>query len=97
VAERLAARFHRWEHARLDVSDVSLAVHDLAPEFAGYRIALVTDLHHGPAVPARWLSAVAARVADIGPDLVPRGGDFVSHARGNSPEVPIIRLGTATR
>ncbi len=81
LAERLAAPFFRWEHARLVTPEIPLAVPDLAPEFAGYRIALVTDLHHGPAVPARWLSRVAERVDELAPDLVVLGGDFVSHAR----------------
>jgi len=81
AAERLAAPFFRWDHATIETPEVSLAVHGLAPQFDGYRIALVTDLHHGPAVPARWLSRVAQRVEELGPDLVVLGGDFVSHAR----------------
>lgn len=83
VAERLAAPLFRWDDARLVTSHVSLPVRDLAPEFADYRIALVTDLHHGPAVPARWLRRVAERVAELAPDLVVLGGDFVSHARSD--------------
>jgi predicted MPP superfamily phosphohydrolase len=80
AAERLAAPFFRWDHARLETPEVSIAVRGLAPEFDGYRIALVTDLHHGPAVPASWLSHVAERVAQLAPDLVALGGDYVSHA-----------------
>lgn len=83
AAERLTAPFCRWDDARLETPEVPLAVRDLPPEFAGYRIALVTDLHHGPAVPTRWLSHVAERVAELAPDLVALGGDFVSHARGD--------------
>jgi len=81
VAERLAAPFFRWDDARLETPEVGLAVRDLDPQFAGYRIALVTDLHHGPAVPTRWLSRVAERVRQLAPDLIALGGDFVSHAR----------------
>lgn len=81
VAERLAAPFFRWEQASLETPEVVVAVADLAPQFDGYRIALVTDLHHGPAVPARWLLRVAQRVEELAPDLVVLGGDFVSHAR----------------
>jgi len=81
AAERLAAPFFRWDHATIETPEVSLAVPGLAPQFDGYRIALVTDLHHGPAVPARWLSRVAQRVEELAPDLVVLGGDFVSHAR----------------
>jgi hypothetical protein len=81
AAERLAAPFFRWDHATIETPEVSLAVSGLAPQFDGYRIALVTDLHHGPAVPVRWFSRVAQRVEALRPDLVVLGGDFVSHAR----------------
>jgi predicted MPP superfamily phosphohydrolase len=77
----LAAPFFRWDRATIETPEVSLVLPDLAPEFDGYRIALVTDLHHGPAVPTRWLERVARRVDELGPDLVVLGGDFVSHAR----------------
>ena len=81
AAERLFAPFFRWDQATLETLEVSLAVPGLAPLFDGYRIALVTDLHHGPAVPVRWLARVAQRVEELTPDLVVLGGDFVSHAR----------------
>ena len=83
VAERLAAPFFRWDDAQIETPEISLAVRGLAAEFVGYRIALVTDLHHGPAVPAQWLARVAKRVAALAPDLVALGGDFVSHARSD--------------
>ena len=83
LVERLAARFNRWDDARLLTPEVPVPVRRLAPELVGYRIALVTDLHHGPAVPARWLAYVARRVAELGPDLVVLGGDFVSHSRSD--------------
>jgi len=81
VVERLAAPFARWDNARLESPEIALPVRDLDPRLVGYRIALVTDLHHGPAVPDRWFARVADRVADLAPDLVALGGDFVSHAR----------------
>ncbi|HLB81666.1 MAG TPA: metallophosphoesterase [Gemmatimonadales bacterium] len=83
VVERLAAPFSRWERARLETPEIDLPVRGLDRRLAGYRIALVTDLHHGPAVPERWLVRVADRVAELAPDLVALGGDFVSHARSD--------------
>ena len=83
VVERLAAPFVRWESARLETPEIALPVRDLDPRLVGYRIALVTDLHHGPAVPERWFARVADRVAELAPDLVALGGDFVSHARSD--------------
>lgn len=83
AVERLAAPLARWERARLETPEVAIPVRDLAPGFEGYRVALVSDLHHGPAVPASWLERVADRVAELGPDLVVLGGDFVSYARSD--------------
>lgn len=90
VAERLAAPFFRWDDAPLETPEVAVTVRGLAPELSGYRIALVTDLHHGPAVPTRWLARVAERVAQLAPDLVALGGDFVSHARSDLQELDEI-------
>ena len=81
AAERLLAPLARWDRARLETPDIAIPIRDLRPELTGFRIALVTDLHHGPAVPAWWLERVAGRVAELDPDLVVLGGDFVSHAR----------------
>jgi len=83
VMDRLAAPWARWDLARLLTPEVTLPVRDLAPELAGYRIALVTDLHHSPVVPARWLARVADRVTELAPDLVALGGDFVSHSKSD--------------
>lgn len=83
AVERLAAPLARWERARLETPEVEIPVPDLAPAFEGYRVALVSDLHHGPAVPTLWLERVAGRVTELAPDLVVLGGDFVSHARSD--------------
>jgi uncharacterized protein len=83
LAERLAAPFWRWDRVSLAVPHVTLPIRGLGAELAGYRIALVTDLHHGPAVPPHWLARVADRVTELAPDLVVLGGDFVSHARSD--------------
>ncbi|HEU5260726.1 MAG TPA: metallophosphoesterase [Gemmatimonadales bacterium] len=83
VVERLAAPFVRWDRARLETPEVAVPIRGLPLEFAGYRIALVADLHHGPVVPAAWLERVAERAAALEPDLVVLGGDFVSHARSD--------------
>ena len=83
LVERLTAPLARWDPARLATPEVGVEIRYLAPEFAGYRIGLVTDLHHGPAVPTWWLEHVAERVAGLRLDLVALGGDFVSHAKSD--------------
>jgi predicted MPP superfamily phosphohydrolase len=79
VMDRLAAPFVRWRREALLTPEVVLRIPDLAPAFAGFRIALVTDLHNGPCVPDWWLEHVAERAATLAPDLVALGGDYVSH------------------
>jgi predicted MPP superfamily phosphohydrolase len=83
VAERLARPLIRWDRARLETPEVAVPVEGLPPGLVGYRLALVTDLHHGPAVPAWWLERMADRVRELDSDLVVLGGDFVSHARSD--------------
>lgn len=80
LAERLCAPFHRWDPQALRTPEVAVSVRDLDPAFRGYRIALVTDLHHSPGVPTWWLEEVAARTTALQPDLIVLGGDFVSHS-----------------
>lgn len=81
VVERLAAPLARWDIRELLTPEVPVAIRGLAPEFAGYRIALVTDFHHGPCVPFTWVKQIARRTAELEADLVVLGGDFVSHVR----------------
>ena len=82
AVERLCAPLVRWDPAELRVPEIAVRVRGLGAAFAGYRIALVTDLHHSRAVPTWWLNEVAARTTALTPDLVALGGDFVSHSRG---------------
>lgn len=81
LAERLALPLANWHRARLETPDIAVGVRGLPAPFEGYTLALVTDLHHGPAVPTWWLERVADRVRELDTDLVVLGGDFVSHAR----------------
>jgi uncharacterized protein len=83
LLERLAVPLARWDRERLVTPEIAVPVRDLPATLAGYRIALVTDLHNGPAVPTRWLERVADRMTELAPDLVALGGDFVSHARSD--------------
>ena len=81
--ERLFAPFARWDPRALLTPEVPVAIRGLSPAFGGYRIALVTDLHHGPCVPYTWIHHVATRAIELAADLVVLGGDFVSHVRAD--------------
>ena len=81
AVERVLAPFWRWDPGALRLPEVTVTVRGLPRAFVGYRIALVTDLHHSRAVPDWWIREVAARSAALAPDLVVLGGDLVSHRR----------------
>ena len=97
VLERIAKRLAHWERAELVTPEIEIAIRDLPAAFAGYRIALVTDLHRGPVVPAWWLERVADCVRALAPDLVVLGGDFVSHTKHDLDDLgPILARFAAT-
>jgi len=56
------------------------------PQAAGkvLRIAFASDFHAGPATPWSLLEVAVARLADLRPDLVLFGGDFVSINAGHA-------------
>src|SRR5438128_2225759 len=81
AVELVLAPFWRWDPGALRLPELTLTVRGLPRAFDGYRIALVTDLHHSRAVPDWWIREVAARSAALAPDLVVLGGDLVSHRR----------------
>jgi uncharacterized protein len=62
----------------LHVVKRKLPLADLPPQLAGLRVALLADLHRGPAVGQSYLEDVIAVVNDLNPDLVLMPGDFVS-------------------
>jgi predicted MPP superfamily phosphohydrolase len=61
----------------LVVRDVVAELPDLPPEFDGFRIAQLTDLHIGPHLPRRRLEGIAREVAALSPDLIAVTGDMV--------------------
>lgn len=83
VMDRVSAPLIRWDPADLMTPTIPIVIEGLAPAFAGFRIALVTDLHSGPCVPLSWIEHVASRVTALRPDVVALGGDYVSHSRGD--------------
>jgi predicted MPP superfamily phosphohydrolase len=62
---------------------IDASILDLAPEFEGYTIAVLSDLHYGSTVVPGRLLARAVRLAnDAAPDLIVMLGDYaLSHTR----------------
>jgi predicted MPP superfamily phosphohydrolase len=57
--------------------DVVAELPDLPPEFDGFRIVQLTDLHIGPHLPRRRLEGIAREVAAASPDMIAVTGDIV--------------------
>jgi predicted MPP superfamily phosphohydrolase len=79
------------------VTRVEVAVAGLPPEFDGYRIAHVSDVHCGPYVPAWMLVAWARRVRALDADLVALTGDLITAGEGYLDDVTAFARGLAAR
>jgi predicted MPP superfamily phosphohydrolase len=55
----------------------TIAVPNLHAAFRGTRIALLTDIHHGPFVPLCYIQHVVAMANSLEPDLTLLAGDYV--------------------
>ncbi|MDR6787156.1 putative MPP superfamily phosphohydrolase [Sphingomonas sp. BE138] len=59
------------------IRDVEVAIAGLPPQFEGYRILQLTDLHISKLFPAAWASAVVTRANAAGSDVIVVTGDFI--------------------
>jgi len=75
--EYCVAPFARWEKETLVVETVEVRLSGLAPQFDGYRIAFLSDMHSSPLVPAWWLERAVEKAVALAPDLIALGGDFL--------------------
>ena len=74
--------------------DVEIAVRGLPPQFDGYRLLQLTDLHISRLFPARWTRSVVERANAADVDLIVVTGDFIdgSVARRRSDVEPLRGL-----
>ncbi len=59
------------------LKDIEVAIHNLPPEFEGYRLLQLTDLHLSRLFTANWARAVVDRANASGVDLIVITGDFI--------------------
>ncbi|MCP3735741.1 metallophosphoesterase [Sphingomonas sp. RP10(2022)] len=59
------------------IRDVAIAIPGLPPQFDGYRLVQLTDLHISRLFPAPWAQAVVTRANAAGADLIVVTGDFI--------------------
>ena len=68
---------YRIEPTWLEVNRINIAVTDLAPAFAGFRIAQLSDFHASKHVTSAYLEEAIAMAHAEKPDVVVLTGDFV--------------------
>lgn len=67
-----------WNAVRVPpVKDIEIEIAGLAPEFDGYRLIQLTDLHLSRLFPVEWAQAVVDKTNTAGGDLVVITGDFI--------------------
>ena len=59
------------------VKDITVTIRDLPPQFEGYRLLQLTDLHISRLFPATWARAMVDRANGTGVDLIVGTGDFI--------------------
>lgn len=59
------------------IKDIAVTIRDLPPEFEGYRLLQLTDLHISRLFPARWARAMVERANVSGVDMIVVTGDFI--------------------
>nr|WP_228748168.1 metallophosphoesterase [Bradyrhizobium sp. BR 10289] len=59
------------------LKDVEIGIHGLPPQFDGYAILQLTDLHISRLFPASWARTVVARSNKLGVDLIAITGDLI--------------------
>ena len=68
----------RW----VEVNPVTLTLHRLAPEFDGYRLVQISDIHMDDWAKPRRLNAAVKLVNEQRADLISITGDFLSYSAG---------------
>jgi uncharacterized protein len=76
------------------IKDVEIAVRDLPPEFDGYTVVQLTDLHISKLFPEAWTRSVVERTNAAGADLIVVTGDFIdgSVAMRRDDVAPLAKL-----
>ncbi len=89
--------YGRFEATWLHVVEATIVVPRLPCSFAGLRVALVTDPHHGRFNSLEYIAASVDAVNALAPDLVLLGGDFAHGPHGRKYLAPGMReLGRLT-
>jgi predicted MPP superfamily phosphohydrolase len=73
------AQFEVEETYRFQVDEQVIAIADLPPEFEGFRIAQLSDIHHSPYMPLDRLVEAVDETNALDADVVALTGDYITH------------------
>jgi predicted MPP superfamily phosphohydrolase len=73
-----ALGFGAYEPYELSLTTIDIRLPRFAPEFDGFRLVQISDLHFGEYIREEHVAAVVDRVNGLNPDLVVITGDFVT-------------------
>ncbi len=68
------------EPRQVEITYLRLAISNLPPEFYGFRIVQLSDIHHSPFLGEEEIAEAVRRANDLEPDLIALTGDYVSHS-----------------
>lgn len=75
------------ETLRVRVEEMEIKIDGLAPEFEGFKICQLTDIHHGMAFDIGYLERCVRLANELKPDITVLTGDYVESNRRYFPEV----------
>lgn len=86
-----------FEPKRVKVESIVLKINGLAPEFNGFKICQITDLHHGLANGAGYIEKCVAEANGLRPDVFALTGDYVEFDRKYLPPVAKLLSGLKSK
>ncbi|MCG9893549.1 MAG: metallophosphoesterase [Thermosynechococcaceae cyanobacterium MS004] len=82
---------HSVEPNWIEVKAIAMPLPHLSPEFSGYRVVQISDIHADRWMTAQRLARVVQRVNQLKPDLVVLTGDFVTRsAEKYAPQLSVL-------
>lgn len=65
------------EPRRLDLQKIAVKINGLTPEFDGFTICQITDVHHSPLVSLEYIKSIVEKANGLKPDLTVLTGDYI--------------------
>lgn len=76
-----AARHVHNEAREIEIVHQPIYLPNLPSSFEGYRLAQMSDIHHGALVRADYILSAVAMINHLQPDVVVLTGDYITHSR----------------